>query len=89
MKLTITSAAAALAVLIGSVSAQAPPAGPGLSAACTQYLNSLAQPSNPLYQCRVYTALGFPGITHKNDHDTPKLQKAIVEYCAKPACTQD
>ncbi|KAG0055140.1 hypothetical protein BGZ83_009552 [Gryganskiella cystojenkinii] len=57
------------------------------SAACTAYLNTLADPTNALYKCRVYTALGFPGFTHANDHDTVKLQKALTSYCAQPACT--
>ncbi|GJJ71631.1 hypothetical protein EMPS_03981 [Entomortierella parvispora] len=87
-----TTSTAVLAFMIGAsslsdsvVSAQAP----ALSAACNQYLTSLSQASNPLSKCRVYTALGFPQMTHKNDHDTPKLQKAIVEYCSEPACTAE
>ena len=91
-----TTSTAALAFLIGAstlssdsvVSAQAT-APAALSAACNQYLTSLSQASNPLARCRVYTALGFPQMTYKNDHDTPKLQKTIVEYCSQPACTAD
>ncbi|KAG0347078.1 hypothetical protein BG004_000138 [Podila humilis] len=58
-----------------------------LSPGCTSYLNSLDAASNPLSKCRVYTALGFPNLTHAKDHDTAKLQKAISAYCATPACT--
>ncbi|KAI8348409.1 hypothetical protein B0O80DRAFT_463028, partial [Mortierella sp. GBAus27b] len=60
-----------------------------LSAGCSAYLTSLSQPTNPLFKCRVYTALGFPGITGAGDHDTVKLQGKIDEYCATPACTAD
>ncbi|KAF9428867.1 hypothetical protein BGZ94_000699 [Podila epigama] len=58
-----------------------------LSAGCASYLNSLDSASNPLSKCRVYTALGFPGLTYAKDHDTTKLQKAISAYCETPACT--
>ncbi|KAG0314267.1 hypothetical protein BGZ99_008265 [Dissophora globulifera] len=58
-----------------------------ISAGCTAYLNGLAAATNPLAACRTYTAIGFPDITHANDHDTVKLQSALTTYCAKPACT--
>ncbi|KAF8949943.1 hypothetical protein CPC16_002238 [Podila verticillata] len=58
-----------------------------LSPGCSSYLNSLDDPSSALSKCRVYTALGFPNLTHANDHDTAKLQKAISTYCATPACS--
>ncbi|KAF9121647.1 hypothetical protein BGW39_010367 [Mortierella sp. 14UC] len=60
-----------------------------LSAQCTTYLTALSAPTNPLAKCRVYTALGFPALTHANDHDTVKLQKAITDYCATPACSPE
>ncbi|KAF9430790.1 hypothetical protein BGZ76_000699 [Entomortierella beljakovae] len=60
-----------------------------VSAGCSTYLDTLAQPTNPLAKCRTYTALGFPGITHANDHDTVKLQTALTAFCATPACTQE
>ncbi|KAG0068922.1 hypothetical protein BKA57DRAFT_467495 [Linnemannia elongata] len=83
MKFTTTVAAVALGATAIS-SAQAV-----LSPTCTTYLTALSAPTNPLSKCRVYTALGFPGITGANDHDTPKLQKAIAAYCATPACTPE
>ncbi|KAG0309476.1 hypothetical protein BGZ98_001988 [Dissophora globulifera] len=60
-----------------------------LSAGCNTYLTNLGLATNPLAKCRVYTTLGFPGITHANDHDTDKLQQALTAYCATPACTAD
>ncbi|KAF9135662.1 hypothetical protein BGX30_011480 [Mortierella sp. GBA39] len=83
MKFTTTVAVIALGATAIS-SAQA-----ALSPACTTYLAALGAPTNPLAKCRVYTTLGFPGLTHANDHDTPKLQKVITDYCATPACTSD
>ncbi|KAF9901786.1 hypothetical protein EC991_005668 [Linnemannia zychae] len=83
MKFTSTVAALAIGATAIS-SAQA-----ALSAPCTTYLTALSAPTNPLAKCRVYTALGFPGLTHANDHDTVKLQKAITDYCATPACTPE
>lgn len=99
MKFTTTLATIALGAiaLTSSVSAAATPSGAAppaaspsaLSAACSTYLNQLADPTNALYKCRVYTALGFPSLTHAKDHDTVKLQTAITTYCAVPACTAD
>lgn len=83
MKFTTTIAVLALGATAIS-SAQA-----ALSAGCSTYLTALSAPTNPLAKCRVYTALGFPALTHANDHDTPKLQTAITAYCATPACTSD
>ncbi|KAF9152817.1 hypothetical protein BG015_004645 [Linnemannia schmuckeri] len=83
MKFTTTVAVIALGATAIS-SAQA-----ALSPACTTYLTALSAPTNPLAKCRVYTSLGFPALTHANDHDTPKLQKAITDYCATPACTPE
>ncbi|KAG9067172.1 hypothetical protein KI688_011953 [Linnemannia hyalina] len=83
MKFTTTVAVIALGATAIS-SAQA-----ALSPQCTTYLGALGAPTNPLAKCRVYTTLGFPALTHANDHDTPKLQKAIADYCATPACTSD
>lgn len=83
MKFTTTVAVIALGATAIS-SAQA-----ALSAGCQTYLTGLSAPTNNLAKCRVYTALGFPGLTHANDHDTPKLQKAITDYCATPACTPE
>ncbi|KAF9915112.1 hypothetical protein FBU30_002180 [Linnemannia zychae] len=83
MKFTTTVATLALGATAIS-SAQA-----AVSAECSAYLTSLSAPTNPLSKCRVYTSLGFPGLTHTNDHDTVKLQKAITDYCATPACTAD
>ncbi|KAF9348533.1 hypothetical protein BGX26_013058 [Mortierella sp. AD094] len=60
-----------------------------VSAGCNTYLTNLEQPSDPLSKCRVYTALGFPGLTHSNDRDTVKLQKALTNFCATPACTKE
>ncbi|KAF9570328.1 hypothetical protein EC968_001993 [Mortierella alpina] len=60
-----------------------------LSNDCEKFLKALDDPSNALGSCRVYTELGFPGITYAKDHDTPKLQKALTAYCATPACTID
>ncbi|KAG0271995.1 hypothetical protein BGZ95_000133 [Linnemannia exigua] len=84
MKFTSTVAALALGAIAISSSAQA-----ALSAPCSTYLTALSAPTNPLAKCRVYTALGFPALTHANDHDTVKLQKAITDYCATPACTPE
>ncbi|KAG0200317.1 hypothetical protein BGX28_006576 [Mortierella sp. GBA30] len=84
MKISTTIAAIAIGATALSTAAEA-----ALSAGCNTYLNNLSQPSNPLAKCRVYTALGFPGLTHANDHDTPKLQKVLTDYCAQPACTSD
>ncbi|KAI1303535.1 hypothetical protein EDD11_005336 [Mortierella claussenii] len=84
MKFTTSVATIALGAIALSSSADAV-----LSAGCSTYLTSLSAPSHPLANCRVYTALGFPGLTHKNDHDTAKLQKALTAYCATPACTAD
>ncbi|KAF9088302.1 hypothetical protein BGX23_007519 [Mortierella sp. AD031] len=83
MKFTTTVAALALGATAIS-SAQA-----ALSAGCTSYLNTLSAATNPLAKCRVYTALGFPGLTHAKDHDTVKLQKALTDYCATPACSPE
>ncbi|KAF9426923.1 hypothetical protein BGZ94_005801 [Podila epigama] len=84
MKITSTIAAITLgAVAISSVAEAA------VSAGCTAYLNTISSPSNPLSKCRTYTALGFPQLTHANDHDTAKLQKAINDLCATPACTPE
>ncbi|KAF9544377.1 hypothetical protein EC957_012178 [Mortierella hygrophila] len=83
MKFTTTVAVIALGATAIS-SAQA-----ALSPACTTYLTALGAPTNPLAKCRVYTTLGFPALTHANDHDTPKLQKAITDYCATTPCTSD
>ncbi|KAF9957046.1 hypothetical protein BGZ70_009667 [Mortierella alpina] len=60
-----------------------------ISDGCSSFLKSLENPSNALRSCRVYTELGFPGITYAKDHDTPKLQKALSAYCATPACTTE
>ncbi|KAF9581196.1 hypothetical protein BGW38_001876 [Lunasporangiospora selenospora] len=61
-----------------------------LSSGCSSFINSLSDASNPLKHCRVYTALGFPELTHAKDHDTEKLQKALTAYCTNnPACTAD
>ncbi|KAF9433549.1 hypothetical protein BGZ76_009295 [Entomortierella beljakovae] len=84
MKVTTFISTIALAITLTASNAQA-----ALSAGCTTYLTGLEAPTNPLAGCRVYTALGFPGITHLNDHDTPKLQTILDTYCAKPACTDD
>ncbi|KAF9081645.1 hypothetical protein BGX23_000619 [Mortierella sp. AD031] len=81
MKLTSFTTAIALA-LIAAATTEAV-----LSAGCNTYLNALAAPTHPLANCRVYTALGFPGITGAHDHDTAKLEKALTSYCATPACT--
>ncbi|KAF8928440.1 hypothetical protein EDD21DRAFT_368559 [Dissophora ornata] len=87
MKFTTSIAAIALGAIALSTSSTGVDAA--LSAGCTAYLNDLAVATNPLAGCRVYTALGFPNITHTNDHDTVKLQKALTTYCATPACTAD
>lgn len=92
---TFAIGAIALTLSVTEAAAPAPtpappatsPAPSTLSTACSTYLNSLADPTNALYKCRVYTALGFPGLTHANDHDTGKLQTALTSYCAAPACT--
>ncbi|KAF9273340.1 hypothetical protein BGZ68_001598 [Mortierella alpina] len=84
MKISSTIAAIALVATALSSTAEA-----ALSAGCNTYLNGLSAASNPLAKCRVYSALGFPGLTHANDHDTVKLQKALTEYCAQPACTSE
>ncbi|KAG0207186.1 hypothetical protein BGX28_001524 [Mortierella sp. GBA30] len=84
MKLTVSAATIVFgAIALSEYTALA------LSAGCSSYLDNLATPSNPLYSCRVYTALGFPDLTHANDHDTSKLEKALSTYCAAPACTAD
>ncbi|KAK3822797.1 MAG: hypothetical protein J3Q66DRAFT_330160 [Benniella sp.] len=80
MKLLSTVALIALGA--GAANAQ-------LSATCDTYTKGLLAPTNPLAKCRVYTALGFPGITGAGDHDTVKLQKALTEFCASPACTKE
>ncbi|KAG0023382.1 hypothetical protein BGZ81_008146 [Podila clonocystis] len=83
MKFTTSIAAIALgAVALSSADA-------ALSAGCNTYLTSLSAATNPLSKCRVYTALGFPEFTHAKDHDTAKLQKALTDYCATPACTPE
>ena len=80
MKFTTSIAAIALgAVALSSADA-------AISAGCTTYLATLSAPTNPVAKCRVYTALGFPELTHAKDHDTAKLQKALTDYCAAPAC---
>ncbi|KAG0373656.1 hypothetical protein BGX24_011414 [Mortierella sp. AD032] len=84
MKFTSTVAALALGAIAISSSTQA-----ALSAPCSTYLDGLSATTNPLAKCRVYTALGFPGLTHAKDHDTVKLQKAITDYCATPACSPE
>ena len=78
MKPTVAFSIATLFAVLGDAA---------LSPGCTSYLNSLDDPSSSLSKCRVYTALGFPNLTHANDHDTAKLQKAISTYCATPACS--
>ncbi|KAF9976559.1 hypothetical protein BGZ73_008314 [Actinomortierella ambigua] len=78
MKFTTTLAA--VVALVATTEA-------ALSAGCSKYVDGLLAPTNPLSQCRVYTTLGFPGLTFKADHDTPKLATALDAYCAKPACT--
>ncbi|KAG0088593.1 hypothetical protein BGZ93_002670 [Podila epicladia] len=78
MKPTTTFCVAALFALLGDAA---------LSPGCASYLNTLDEPSNSLSKCRVYTALGFPNLTHAKDHDTAKLQKAISTFCATPACS--
>ncbi|KAF9562227.1 hypothetical protein EC968_005357 [Mortierella alpina] len=82
----ISSIIAAIALVATALSSTSEAA---VSAGCNTYLTSLSAPSNRLARCRVYTALGFPGLTHANDHDTVKLQKALTEYCAQPACTSE
>ncbi|KAG0348977.1 hypothetical protein BG004_003139 [Podila humilis] len=84
MKFSTTIAVIALGAAAASSTAEA-----AVSAGCTTYLATLSAPSNPLAKCRVYTALGFPELTHAKDHDTVKLQKAITTYCAAPACTSE
>ncbi|KAF9940390.1 hypothetical protein BGZ65_007111 [Modicella reniformis] len=84
MKLLSTVALIALGAGAFSSTAEAV-----LSAGCNTYITSLSQATNSLAKCRVYTALGFPGLTHTNDHDTDKLQKALTDYCATPACTKE
>ncbi|KAG0353880.1 hypothetical protein BC939DRAFT_462857 [Gamsiella multidivaricata] len=86
MKFTISVATIALGAIALSSSLGADAA---LSAGCSTYLSSLEAPTNPLANCRVYTALGFPALTFAKDHDTPKLQKALTSYCATPACTTE
>ncbi|KAF9345901.1 hypothetical protein BGX26_002629 [Mortierella sp. AD094] len=83
MKFTTSIATIAL----GAIALSASNVDAAVSAGCTNYLNTLSAPTNPLAPCRVYTALGFPNLTHTNDHDTPKLQAALDTYCAQPACT--
>jgi len=85
--IALTSSVSAAA----TASAPAPPAASpsALSSTCSTYLNQLADPTNAFYKCRVYTALGFPSLTHAHDHDTGKLQTAITTYCAASACTAD
>ncbi|KAF9337153.1 hypothetical protein BG006_006030 [Podila minutissima] len=83
MKFTTSIAAIALgAVALSSADA-------ALSAGCSTYLATLSTATNPLAKCRVYTALGFPELTHAKDHDTAKLQKALTDYCAAPGCTPE
>ncbi|KAF9319290.1 hypothetical protein BG003_009500 [Podila horticola] len=78
MKFTSSIAAVALgAAALSSADA-------AISAGCTTYLATLS--AAPLAKCRVYTTLGFPELTHAKDHDTVKLQKALTDYCATPAC---
>ncbi|KAG0369650.1 hypothetical protein BC939DRAFT_436320 [Gamsiella multidivaricata] len=84
MKFLNTIALIALGAIAISSTAEA-----AISAGCNTYLTNLAQPSNPLSNCRVYTALGFPNLTHTADHDTVKLEKALTTYCATPACTSE
>jgi hypothetical protein len=60
-----------------------------LSTGCTTYLDSLVTPLTPLANCKTYTALGFLAISHTNDHDIVKLQKALTAFCANPACTPE
>ncbi|KAG0233237.1 hypothetical protein BGW42_007550 [Actinomortierella wolfii] len=81
MKFTVTLAA--VAALVATTAEAA------VSAGCTTYLDSLSSPTNPLSKCRVYTTLGFPGITGKGDHDTVKFAGVLDKYCADPACTAD
>ncbi|KAF9968207.1 hypothetical protein BGZ70_005888 [Mortierella alpina] len=81
-----SSAIAAIALVAAALSSTTEAA---ISPGCNTYLTSLSAASNPLAKCRVYSALGFPGLTHTNDHDTVKLQKALTEYCAQPACTTE
>ncbi|KAF9950311.1 hypothetical protein BGZ72_008007 [Mortierella alpina] len=82
----ISSTIAAIALVATALSSNAEGA---VSAGCNTYLNGLSAATNPLAKCRVYSALGFPELTHANDHDTVKLQKALTTYCAQPACTSE
>ncbi|KAG0088178.1 hypothetical protein BGZ93_003478 [Podila epicladia] len=83
MKFTTSIAAIALgAAALSSADA-------AVSAGCSTYLTTLSAATNPLAKCRVYTALGFPELTHAKDNDTAKLQKALTDYCATPACTPE
>ncbi|KAF9941745.1 hypothetical protein BGZ67_004083 [Mortierella alpina] len=84
MKISSTIAAIALIATALSSTSEA-----AISAGCNTYLTSLSAATNRLSRCRVYTALGFPGLTHANDHETVKLQKALTDYCAQPACTSE
>lgn len=81
-----SSALAAIALVATALSSTTEAA---ISPGCSTYLTSLSAASNPLAKCRVYSALGFPALTGANDHDTVKLQKALTEYCAQPACTTE
>lgn len=82
MKFSTSIAVIALGAALSSAEA-------ALSAGCTTYLATLS--AAPLAQCRTYTAIGFSSstFTFKGDHDTVKLQKALTDFCAKPACTPD
>ncbi|KAF9585822.1 hypothetical protein BGW38_000575, partial [Lunasporangiospora selenospora] len=75
--------------LIAIAAAALSTADAALSEGCSTYINGLSAATNPLAKCRVYTALGFPGITGTADHDTVKFQKVIDTYCAQPACTTE
>ncbi|KAF9959055.1 hypothetical protein BGZ72_010396 [Mortierella alpina] len=87
MRTTLSTSAIALAAI--GVSWCVTEVSAALSDGCSKFLSGLESTSNPLHSCRVYTELGFPGITYAKDHDTPKLQKALSAYCATPACTID
>ncbi|KAF9091000.1 hypothetical protein BGX27_002104 [Mortierella sp. AM989] len=76
-------------IALGAIALSATTAQGAVSAGCAAYLATLEAPTNPLAACRVYTALGFPALTHAKDHDVAKLQTALDGYCAKPACTTE
>ncbi|KAF9216104.1 hypothetical protein BGZ59_011030 [Podila verticillata] len=82
MKFSTSIAVIALGAALSSAEA-------ALSAGCTTYLATLS--AAPLAQCRTYSAIGFssPTFTFAGDRDTVKLQKALTDFCAKPACTPD